>query len=256
MYSADGTFRPLKLSVLHPYIPSVKKITTVQHHHHYHSPSQVDRKYHIDSKTNSDSRVTFDDIFKIVIILDESGSMESVRNKMIDSINDLIKEQKQVKERTATFTLVKFNDKVNRIVKNKLLSDTKYVTTEDYNPSGATALHDAIADTINWFKNEKNVLMVIVTDGQENASRHYSKRDVSNMIEHKKEHDDWSFVYLSNDLGTAEQGKHLGLNDSRNSSNCILNQSNYGDFMSNELNIAITNYRTKGVSVQRQLNKY
>jgi hypothetical protein len=57
-------------------------------------------------------------------------------------------------------------------------------------------------------------------------------------------------------LGTAEQGKHLGLNDSRNSSNCILNQSNYGDFMSNELNIAITNYRTKGVSVQRQLNKY
>jgi Mg-chelatase subunit ChlD len=338
MYSADGRFRPSKISGLHPYIPKVEKVTSEKRDHYSHSPSfilsqtdrellsQTDRELIADIKSSAtgyreyvsldfsdliksndishrpyhslnrsnlidtrsdiwhrpyrslnlseevrgpaknvridassihrDSRVTFDDIFKIVIILDESGSMETIKNKMIDSINDLIKEQKQVKERTATFTLVKFNDRVNRVVKNKLLPDTKYITTEDYNPLGSTALYDAIADTINWFKNEKNVLMIIVTDGQENASRYYSKRDVYNMIENKKKRDEWSFVYLSNDLRTAEQGEHIGLSNSLNSSNCILNPNDYGDFVSNELNTAIKNYRRTGMSIQRQLKRY
>lgn len=253
MYFADGT--------LHPYIPITKTITTVQQRHVYDRPfsrSTIYDKINTCDRTKREipeKRVTFDKILKIVVILDESGSMDSVRTKMIESINDLIKEQKQVKDRTATFTLVKFNDRVNRVIKNEILSDVSYISSEDYNPSGSTALYDAIADTINWFRDEKNVLVVIVTDGQENASRKYSKREVSDIIESKKQYDDWSFVYLSNDLKTAEQGKQLGLNISRNSSNCVLKQNDYGNFMANDLNIAITNYRTKGISVQSQLNR-
>ena len=127
-----------------------------------------------------------DDYFKIVMIIDESGSMEAIKDKIIKSINDLITEQKQVKERPSTFTLVKFNNTVNRIVKNKNLNDVVTLKSSDYIPSGTTALYDAIGDTIEWFKNEKDVLMVIVTDGQNNSSKNYTKNQVSLMIEQKK----------------------------------------------------------------------
>ena len=72
------------------------------------------------------------------------------------------------------------------MVKNKNLNDMTNLKSTDYIPSGTTALYDAIGDTVNWFKNEKDVLMVIVTDGADNASKKYTRRDIENMIEEKK----------------------------------------------------------------------
>lgn len=198
--------------------------------------------------------VTSNNFFKIVIVLDESGSMESVKNNMKDAINDLIKEQQQVKGRPTTFTLVKFNDKVNRVIKNKPLEDIRLLTSDDYTPNGSTALYDCIGDTIEWFRNEKDVLLVIVTDGQENASRSFSKSEVLRMIENKKKNDGWTYVYLSNDLQTASQGDGIGCKRSSYASNVMLEQHKFGDFMSSNLNSAISNFRRDGISVQRQLN--
>jgi len=198
--------------------------------------------------------VTSDDFFKIVIILDESGSMQSIKNDMQKAINDLITEQKQVNGRPATLTLVKFNDNVNRVIKNKNLADINTLSSEDYMPNGSTALYDAIGDTVNWFRNEKNVLMIIVTDGQENASRRYTRSDVTRMLEDKKSKNEWSYVYLSCDLNTFAQGNNIGLQRSEFATNNVIPQAQYGQYMSNNLNSAIKNFRTKGMSVQAQLN--
>ena len=187
--------------------------------------------------------------------MDESGSMENIRDKMRNSINDLISEQKQVKARPATFTLVKFNSSVNRVIRNKPLDQINNLSSEDYTPNGSTALYDAIGDTINWFRNEKDVLMVIVTDGQENASMTYDKRTVNSMIEEKKRHNNWSYVYLSCDLNTFDQGNGIGLKESSLVSNCVVSQERYGDFISKNLNSAISNCRTQGITVQSQLNR-
>lgn len=195
-----------------------------------------------------------DDYFKIVMVIDESGSMQEIKDKMLKSINDLISEQKQVKERPATFTLVKFNNVINRVVKNKNLSDITLLKTTDYVPSGTTALYDAIGDTIEWFKNEKDVLMVIITDGMNNASKNYTKNQITSMIEQKKRDNNWSYVYLSCDLSTESQGNDMGLKNSSFSANCNISQGAYGDFIGNKLNSAISNFRTKGISVQQQLN--
>jgi Mg-chelatase subunit ChlD len=128
------------------------------------------------------------DNYKIVVVLDESGSMESIGAQMRKALDDLIKEQKQIKERPCNFTLVKFNNDVRRVVKNKSLSNVRDLTIEDYNPNGSTALYDAIGDTINWFRYERDVLMVIITDGQENASRKYKKDNITKMIKEKEKH--------------------------------------------------------------------
>lgn len=198
--------------------------------------------------------VTPNNLFKIVIILDESGSMESVKDNMINSINDLIKEQKQVKERPASLTLVKFNNLVNRVIKNISLEEIELLKSEDYTPLGSTALYDCIGDTIEWFRNEKDVLMVIVTDGQENASKSFRKDEITHMIEDKKNNNGWTYVYLSNDISTSSQGDFLGLKKSSYATNNIVKQENFGTYLSNDVNAAIRDYRRNGVSVQSILN--
>lgn len=212
----------------------------------------VMQKRHV-NQINQVKPVTFDDYLKIVMILDESGSMNTIRNQMINSINDLIMEQKQVKERPTTFTLVKFSDNVKEIIVNKSLSNVNNVTEYDYTPSGSTALYDAIGKTIERFRNEKDVLMVIVTDGQENASKTYTKNQINKMINEKKTNNNWSYVYLSCDLSTELQGNNIGLNTSAYASNCQVNKNHYGSFIGNNLNSAITNYRKNGISIQSQI---
>lgn len=203
----------------------------------------------------SNTPVTSNNFFKIVIVLDESGSMGSISDSMRNSINDLIIEQKQVEGRNATFTLVKFNENVNRVVENIPLNDVHEIKSHEYKPHGTTALYDAIGDTVNWFRNEKDVLMVIVTDGHENSSRRYKKQQVNNMIQDKETNNNWSYVYLSCDLSTFDQGDNMGLKTSKFKSNCVVNKKEYGNFMSKNLNTAIKNYRSSGLSVQEQLNK-
>lgn len=197
--------------------------------------------------------VTFDDFFKIVIVLDESGSMMPIREQIVNSINNLITEQKQIKSRPATFTLIKFNHNITRKITNRFLSDIDPLSYHDYDPSGTTALYDAIGDTIQWFRNEKDVLMVIVTDGQENSSKKYTRMQINKMIDDKKKNNKWTYVYLSSDLNTEIQGNNIGLQTSKYASNCCVAQNNYGNFIGQTLNSAISNCRKNGISVQAQL---
>lgn len=191
---------------------------------------------------------------KIVIILDESGSMSDIKNQMIKSINDLIKEQRTIKGRPATLTLIKFNDRIDRTIKNKKLEQVELLSSNDYKPSGSTALFDAIGSTVNWFRYESDVLMVIVTDGLENASKDYNKSMVNQMLEEKKVHRNWSYVYLSNNLENSGQGLSMGIGTNEFCSNVVIKQDSYGSYISNNLNSAIGNLRKQGISVQSQLN--
>lgn len=192
------------------------------------------------------------DDFKIVVILDQSGSMDNIRSDMIKALNDLIKEQKQL-DRPCRFTLVQFNDKVKRVIENKELKLIRPLTMNDYVPNGTTALYDAIGSTLDWFRYETNVLLVIITDGLENASSQYTKSAIFDLLEEKKKYRQWTYLYLSNDLSQADQGKGLGMDNSACSANCVVEQKAYGSFLSRDVNQAIYNCRAYGQSVQSQL---
>jgi len=194
------------------------------------------------------------DDFKVVIILDESGSMRDVASDMIGSLNGLIKEQSTI-DRPCRFTLVKFNDKIKHAVSNKNMKLAKTLSAEDFQPSGSTALFDAIGDTIDRFRYEKDVLMVIITDGHENVSSVYKKAEIQRLMDEKKDHRGWSYVYLGNDLSVAKQGNELGCRKSAFASNCQVSKNNYGKFIDEDLNDAIRQCRTQGTSVQMQLNQ-
>jgi Mg-chelatase subunit ChlD len=198
--------------------------------------------------------VESNDKFKIVLVLDESGSMESLKSNMLESMNDLIKEQKQVKGRPATFTLIKFSDNVVTVRENDAVENINLLSTEDYQPNGSTALYDAIGFAVNRFHNERDVLLVIVTDGHENASKKFDKNYVTKKLDEKKKYANWSYVYLSCDLSTFKQGENIGFSKSAACSNVRIDKSGYKDFVNYQLNSAIKNCRQTGISVQAQLN--
>ena len=209
----------------------------------------VSSRHHICNKP-----VKHTDDFKIVVILDESGSMENIRKDMIKALNELIKEQKQL-DRPCKFTFVKFNDRVKRVIENKDLKEVKNFSLDDYCPDRSTALYDAIGSTIEWFKYESNVLLVIITDGQENASKKYTKDEIFDLLDEKKKDSDWTYVYLSNDLTNSDQGTHMGLDTSLYSTNCVVDKDQFASYLSQDMNEAIYNFRANGKSVQSQLNK-
>lgn len=192
------------------------------------------------------------DDYKIVVVLDESGSMDDIADEMISSLNGLIREQKTIKDKPCRFTLVKFNNNVTRVITNKKLK--KINELDDYKPCGGTALYDAIGETIDWFRYERDVTMVVITDGQENSSKRYHKKKVMNMVKEKETYAGWNYVYLGCDLATASQGNTLGFQKCSKVSNCRVSKKNYSKFITNDLNVALKNNRCHGVSVQSQLN--
>ena len=77
---------------------------------------------------------------------------------------------------------------------------------------------------------------------------------INNFIEDKQKNNNWTYVYLSNDLSTATQGDSIGCMRSAVASNCVVQRESFGEYISSQLNSAIGNYRSQGVSVQSQLN--
>lgn len=164
---------------------------------------------------------------KIVVILDESGSMDSVREDIIKSLNKFIAEQQQVADKpdsTALFTLIKFNAMPTTVRLNVPFATVAPLSVADYHPNGGTALYDAIGATLEAYKGEKNVLVVIVTDGEENQSKAHKQSDVAAEIERLKGDTAaaWSFVYIGCDSITEKQGGRIGM---LTSSNCTHMQS-------------------------------
>jgi uncharacterized protein YegL len=152
----------------------------------------------------------------ITLILDKSGSMEAIRTDTIGGVNSFIKEQKKHPGK-AVFSLVLF-DHVYYPKGAKPLESAEELTEAGYRPGGTTALLDAVGRTIEdtgkrleaLSEEERpgQVLIVIMTDGLENASRDYNNARVRSMIEHQQTKYLWQFVYLGANqdaFGVAEQ---------------------------------------------------
>lgn len=142
---------------------------------------------------------------EIVFVLDRSGSMEAMIEAAISGFNRLLHEQQQVPGR-ARFTLVLFDDQYELPVDSQPIADVVGLNTDTYVPRGSTALLDAIGRTIDELGEKlaatpetgrpDQVIVAILTDGQENASTRYTWQDVSKRIRHQTEKYQWQFLFL------------------------------------------------------------
>ena len=152
-----------------------------------------------------------EDYTHISIILDRTGSMEQIRDDTIGGFNAFLNAQK-AEPGSASLTLVQFDsqDPYEVIHRFKPLRDVPELTRETFVPRASTPLLDAMGRGINDLEKSlsdlpeaerpSRVVMVIITDGQENASREFRKDQIEKMIKEKQEKLSWQFVFLSADL--------------------------------------------------------
>lgn len=161
------------------------------------------------------------DYTHITVILDRSGSMESIRDDTIGGFNAFLKMQ-NAEQGTATLTLVQFDsqDPYEIIHRFKPIGDVPALTRETFVPRATTPLLDALGRGINDLEKSigdlkkaarpSRVVFVVVTDGRENASGEFRKDQIEKMVKEKTE-SDWQFVFLSADLDAIGDAMAVGI---------------------------------------------
>ena len=157
---------------------------------------------------------------QLVFILDRSGSMTGLESDTIGGFNSMLKKQKE-EEGECIITTVLFDHEVELLHDRIDIRAVRPLTKQDYTVRGSTALLDAIGKTIHKIGNaEKNtaeeyraekVMVVIITDGEENSSRFYSLREVKHMIERQKERYGWEFIFLGANIDAVETATRFGI---------------------------------------------
>ena len=145
-----------------------------------------------------------------LIILDESGSMNSIKKTILNGFNELINSVKSIEkefpEHEHYISIISFNSKnENNVIHfNEPVSKIETIDDKNYNPESSTPLFDAMGFSILKLKNflsDKNnysVLVTILTDGEENASKEYSLTSIKRIIEELKS-ENWTFTYIGTD---------------------------------------------------------
>ena len=165
---------------------------------------------------NENNEMKTEEIIDVIFILDASRSMNQMKNEPIDAINDFIKDQKKLKDKSK-FTLFTFNNKVNRVIDDKFLDEIEPFTEKEYNRCNMTALYDAIGQVITEKKGKdknKDIVVVILTDGEENCSREYNKTSIKNLIVEMERGYGWKFIYLGANQDAYVVGNSIGIGNS------------------------------------------
>lgn len=159
----------------------------------------------------------------VVFILDKSGSMASTRDDVIGGFNSLMADQRKV-DGKLTVTMCQFDTSYSlcfNMVGSKEVQDLNHDT---YRPGGGTALLDAVGRTINEVGDKLRalpgalrpgkVLVVVMTDGQENSSREFTRGQIREMITRQENEYKWNFIYVGANVDGFAEASAIGIRTS------------------------------------------
>ena len=153
---------------------------------------------------------------EVILVLDRSGSMASIKSDMEGGFKTWLDEQKKLPGECRV-TLVQFDTIYEVVYENRLIQDIDSIIIE---PRGGTAYIDAACRTIDDVgrrlanipdkdKPEK-VVFIIITDGQENSSREFTAQQLKDKVKHQEEKYSWSFVFLGANLDMVSTASSYG----------------------------------------------
>lgn len=154
----------------------------------------------------------------ISVILDRSGSMAPVCKPTIQGFNEFLQAQRQQNDGgRALLSLTQFDNGYEVNFVGEPIENVPDLTKHSYVPRGSTALYDAIGRTVHaveaWTREhdwKERVLVLIITDGQENASREFTFQAARALIE-QKEKDGWNFAYMGANQDSYAVGGSLNI---------------------------------------------
>lgn len=157
---------------------------------------------------------------ELVFIIDRSGSMSGLEDDTIGGFNAMLQEQQNV-EGEAFLTTVLFDDRYELLYDHVDIQCAAPLTRKDYTVRGSTALLDAIGMTIHKIKKiqhsaseesrAEKVLFIIITDGQENASRYYTADMIKEQIEYQKQKYGWEFIFFGANMDAIAEAAKIGI---------------------------------------------
>lgn len=161
---------------------------------------------------------------ELVFILDKSGSMSGLEKDTIGGYNSMLEQQRKV-DGECVITTVLFDNCYELLHDRIDIRAIGSISEREYFVGGSTALLDAIGKTIHKigtaqkntaedYRAEK-VMFVIITDGEENASRQYSATQVKKMIQRQKERYGWEFIFLGANIDAVETAGRFGIGADR-----------------------------------------
>ena len=161
-----------------------------------------------------------ENLIEIVVILDKSGSMETLANDTIGIYNSFIREQKEIHADTI-LTTVLFNNTYKLLHDRISIRDVKPITNKDYAAKGKKALLDAVGKTIKdiGFKlyntpeadRPRNIIFFIITNGEEDISKEYSHEKIKGMAELQKKTYGWEFIFFGANIDSASFAASIGI---------------------------------------------
>jgi hypothetical protein len=162
--------------------------------------------------------MTDPNLTSITVILDRSGSMGVIDADTCGGFNTFVEEQKKAAGE-ATLTLIRFDDKYEIDYLDKPVKDVPALKSVD--PRGWTAMYDAIGKGINELgeklaklpeeKRPGRVVFVVITDGQENASKEFPLVRLKELIERQTKQYNWQFTFLGAGQDAVLSGTMMGI---------------------------------------------
>lgn len=159
-----------------------------------------------------------------LIILDESGSMGVIKSPTIQGFNEVVQTIKgtedQFPEQEHYVSLTFFNSVggIRTRLDRRKASELEEISEETFHPNSQTPLYDAIGYSIVKLRNDirlekdPKVLVTILTDGAENASREYTWKQLSQIIKDLKR-DNWTFTYIGANHDVKEAAEKMSIDN-------------------------------------------
>lgn len=155
---------------------------------------------------------------EIACVVDQSGSMFKVKDDAIGGFNQFLEEQREVEGR-ANLTLTLFNHDYELVHDSSSLGEVDPLDEETYRPKGMTAMLDAVGATIDRIDEHMaagdagpdRVLVLILTDGKENASTEYEGGEVARKIAERDEDETWEFVFWGANIDARKVAESINI---------------------------------------------
>ena len=158
------------------------------------------------------------------ILVDKSGSMSDCIDQTINGFNEQVAKIREMElefpEQLITIGLTTFNTHVDHLYYMKPVEHAYKMDERNYQPDGSTAMLDAMAETmkeLSLLQQQSNeqipttVVMVILTDGYENASRRYTLKNVKEMVEEREASGTWTFSFLGATLDAVDVAEQMSI---------------------------------------------
>lgn len=161
---------------------------------------------------------------EIIYILDRSGSMGGLEADTIGGFNSMMKQQKRTGADAVVSTIL-FDDECEVVHDRVPIDKIEKMTDEQYYVRGCTALLDAVGGAIHHIGNvhkyarpedrPEKTIVVITTDGMENASHKYSRAKIQKMVKRQQEKYGWEFIFIGANIDAYGEAEKYGIRKDR-----------------------------------------